>query len=274
VSRRFGLQVLFDFDDIAEALRFAAAHGFGVLELNLGNLDFSHGLADARTRRGIRSLAGQLGIRLAAHAIEGPSLFVPDRAVMRDTVRTLKRLLDRAESAGIENVVMHLGFEMFYACRDRGHHPHEHYPEFYEQLLGDALANLKSHAAGRARLCIENVGGFRFGFVHRLLDRLLGGNLGLCYDVGHNAILAPAARRTEASLYARHRGQVFHSHLHDNHGRQDEHLVPGQGTANLRSYLRFLLTTPALLVLEVRPKEAALAGREHLLPMLQGRRGG
>lgn len=265
LRRRLGLQVLFDSSRVTEAIEFAAGEGFGAVELNLGNLDFSRQLADARARRRIRALAERLGIRLAVHAVEGPSLFVPDRSVMRCTVRSVKRLLDRAGAAGIENVVMHLGFEMCYACEGRGQHPHERYPGFYEALIADALAELKDHARGRARLCIENVGGFRFGFVHRLLDRLLGGSLGLCYDVGHNAILPLAERRAEAAFYRRHARRVFHSHLHDNHGGRDEHLALGRGNAKLAGYLRFLCGTPALLVLEVRPRAAALASRDYLV---------
>ncbi|MFO7675244.1 MAG: sugar phosphate isomerase/epimerase [bacterium] len=265
LRHRLGLQVLFDFDDIADALRFAAGNGFGALELNMGNLDFCRQLADGRRRRQVRMLARQLGIRLAVHAIEGPSLFVPDRTVMRTTVRSIRRLLDEAESAGIENVVMHLGFEMYYACEGRGRYPHERYPDFYEALVGDALSGLREYARGRARLCIENVGGFRFDFVHRLLSRLLSADLGLCYDVGHNAILPATPRRAEATFYRRHARRVYHSHLHDNHGERDEHLALGQGGVRFGPYLRFLAGTPALLCLEVRPRAAAVLSRDYLV---------
>lgn len=265
LERRLGLQVLFDFPDIVEAVEFASGQGFGAVELNLGNLEFSRQLTDARGRRRVRTRAERLGIRLAVHAVEGASLFVPDRAVLRFSIRTVKLLLDRAADAGIENVVMHLGFEMAYSSGGRHEYPHEYYPEFYAALVGDALAELKEHARGRARLCIENVGGFRFEFVHRALDKLLGGNLGLCYDIGHNAILPGPARRAEAELYRRHARRVYHSHLHDNRGRQDEHLPLGRGSIKLASYLRFLVGTPALLCVEVRPRAAAVESRDYLL---------
>lgn len=262
VRQRLGLQVLFDFNDATEAIRFAAAERFRVLELNLGNLEFVRQLARARDRRRIRREARRLGVTLAVHAIEGPSFFIPSNRARRAAVRDIKQLLDRAADAGVSNVVMHLGFEMHYGLEGRGVYPHEIYPGEYETPLFDALAELKEHARGRARLCIENVGGFRFEFSHRVMSRLLGGPLGLCLDVGHVFVLPGKERADELAFFERHLRHVHHSHVHDNHGARDEHLVPGQGTIRFLPVLRLLARTDALLVLEVRPVKAALAGRD------------
>lgn len=262
VRRRLGLQILFDFQDAIEAIRFAAAEGFSVLELNLGNLDFGRQLARARDRARIRREARRLGITLAVHALEGPSFFIPSTRARRAAVSDLKTLLDQAADAGVKNVVMHLGFEMYYGLGRESVFPHDVFPDYYERSLGDALAELKDHARGRARLCIENVGGFRFEFGHRVMNRLLGGPLGLCLDVGHVFVLSSGKRAAELEFFRRHLRHIHHSHLHDNHGVRDEHLVPGQGRIRFLPMFRLLAATRALLVFEVRPRQAALEGRE------------
>ena len=263
VQQRLGLQVLFDFDDIIDAIGFAAAHGFGVLELNLGNLHFSQQLARKRERGRIRKAAKLVGVKLAVHAVGGPSFFEPSPRVSRCAVAELEWVLGQADEAGIVNVVMHLGFEMYYGMAEGSAFPHERFPEFYAELVGNALADLKEHARGKARLCVENVGGFRFPFVHDILERLLGGNLGLCLDVGHVNILSEGTRRKEVAFFKRHRRRVFHAHLHDNHGEHDEHLALGLGNIDFRRWFRFLADTPALMAFEVRPREQALASLDY-----------
>jgi sugar phosphate isomerase/epimerase len=158
---------------------------------------------------------------------------------------------------------MHLGFEMYYGHDGRSKFLHDVYPEWYERSVTGALDELKRYARGRTRLCIENVGGFRFGFVHRILDRLLGGYLGLCFDAGHVNTLSSAKRRKELAFFRRHKRHIHHSHLHDNHGTKDEHLAVGKGNIDFLPMFRLLADTPALLVFEVRPKEAAVESLDY-----------
>jgi sugar phosphate isomerase/epimerase len=263
IRQRLGLQILFDYDDIVAAIEFAAANAFPVLELNLGNRNFAAQLEKARERAHVRAAAKKHRLTLAVHAIEGPSYFVPSRRVVAAGVGETKRLLDQCRDAGIAKVVMHLGFEMHYGQGEGYVYPHDYFPEFYRGLVRDALAELKAHARGRARLCIENVGGFRYQFVRDLLDRMLGGWLGLCFDIGHTNILRPAEREAELEFFERHVGRVCHCHVHDNNGVRDEHLAPGKGRIDFVPVLRMLAPTHSTLAFEVRPKEAALEARDY-----------
>ena len=58
-------------------------------------------------------------------------------------------------------------------------------------------------------------------------------NLGICIDVGHahlsTALSGDKPIRSHLERYAR---QLVHLHLHDNVGLDDEHRVPGEGTAD------------------------------------------
>jgi sugar phosphate isomerase/epimerase len=258
-----GLQILFDFHDIVDAIGFARYHRFTALELNLGNLAFSRQLATARGRARVRAAARTAGVRLALHAVDGPSFFIPSDRVRRCAVRELECQLDYAADIGALNVVMHLGFDMNFGMDGKNRYTHAEFPDYYREEIGAALARLKEHARGRARLCVENVGGFRYPLLPPILDRLLGGSLGLCLDVGHTNVIPPAARRAELAFYRRHRAHIHHAHIHDNSGLRDEHCVLGRGRIDFVPFFRLLARTDALLVFEVRPKEGALACREY-----------
>jgi sugar phosphate isomerase/epimerase len=271
VRRRLGLQILFDFSSIVDAIGFCSDNALAVLELNLGNIEFQRQLAHARERRRIREAALRHGVALAIHAIDGPSFFIPSDGVRAAGVRQLKQELDWAHDIGAKNVVMHLGFDMnFGMARDqgikgsrdqvagRGCYTHQEFPEYYSRALAESLTELKAYARGKARLCVENVGGFRYDLTPPILNRLLGGNLGLCLDVGHVNVIKPEQRVKELAFFRKHRQSIFHSHVHDNSGLRDEHSALGRGRIDFLPFFRLLEKTDALVVFEVRPKESAL----------------
>jgi sugar phosphate isomerase/epimerase len=258
VRQRLGLQILFDFSSILDAIGFCSDKGLAVLELNLGNIEFQRQLADARERRRIRAAALRHGVALAIHAIDGPSFFIPSDGVRAAGVKQLKQELDWAHGIGAKNVVMHLGFDMNFGMDGGLRYTHQEFPEYYARALADSLAELKAYASGRARLCVENVGGFRYDLTPPILSRVLGGNLGLCLDVGHTNVLKPDVRARELAFYRKHRQYIFHSHVHDNSGLRDEHSALGRGRIDFLPFFRLLEKTDALVVFEVRPKESAL----------------
>lgn len=274
IRRRLGLQVLFDFNDIVEAIGFAAAHGFRALELNLGNIHFGRQLSVRNERERIRAEAKRRRVKLAIHAFEGPSFFLPNDRVRRCGVSELKRLLDRAAEIEARGVVMHLGFDMNYGMNGGVGYTHQAYPEYYERALYETLDELKSHARGRCRLCVENVGGFRYDLTHPILERVLGGSLGLCLDVGHVNVIPEDKRRRELAFFRRHKRFIYHSHLHDNSGQRDEHRVLGKGNIDFLPFFRLLAGTNALLCFEVRPKEAALECLEYYRRVIEPRLAG
>lgn len=258
VRQRLGLQILFDFSDITDAIGFCADHGLAVLEINLGNIEFQGQLADSRERKRIRAAAGRQGVTLAIHAIDGPSFFIPSDKVRAASVRLLKQELDWARGIGARNVVMHVGFDMNFGMDGSLRYTHQQFPAYYAAALRGALTELKAYARGRARLCVENVGGFRYGLTGPILGRLLGGNLGLCFDLGHLNIQPPKQRAKELAFFRKHRRSIFHSHVHDNSGLRDEHSALGRGRIDFVPFFRMLAKTDALVVFEVRPKESAL----------------
>jgi sugar phosphate isomerase/epimerase len=53
------------------------------------------------------------------------------------------------------------------------------------------------------------------------------GGAGVCLDVGHANLVGDAVDAIEACS-----GHIVTTHLHDNRGRRDDHLLPGQGTVD------------------------------------------
>jgi len=55
--------------------------------------------------------------------------------------------------------------------------------------------------------------------------------LGFCYDSGH------ALMTNQVDLIARHARRLIATHLHDNNGREDQHLLPGEGKVDWATIL-------------------------------------
>ncbi|MBM3331082.1 sugar phosphate isomerase/epimerase [candidate division WOR-3 bacterium] len=273
VRQRLGLQILFDFSSIIDAIGFCSDNGLRVLELNLGNIEFQRQLAHARERRRIRAAALRQEVALAIHAIDGPSFFIPSVSVRAAGIRQLKQELDWAHGVGAKNVVMHLGFDMNFGMDGGARYTHREFPEYYTRALTESLAELKAYARGESRLCVENVGGFRYDLTPPILDRLIGGNLGLCLDVGHINTLKPDVRAKELAFFRKHRAHIFHSHVHDNSGLRDEHSALGRGRIDFVPFFKLLEKTDALVVFEVRPKESALESLRYFEKEIEPRLG-
>src|SRR6185437_11221267 len=73
-------------------------------------------------------------------------------------------------------------------------------------------------------------------------------DVGLCLDVGH-AHFGEGVRTTLEQW----KPHIFSSHIHDNHGQQDEHLWPGDGTIDWAETMSELRSAPHIsgAVLEI-----------------------
>ena len=81
-----------------------------------------------------------------------------------------------------------------------------------------------------------------------MLDRILDevgddpetSNLGICIDLGHANQSVDAGRHPVTNYLERYAGQLCHLHLHDNHGKDDDHIAPGLGTIDWPQVLSVL----------------------------------
>jgi sugar phosphate isomerase/epimerase len=140
----------------------------------------------------------------------------------RSSVDDLKRCIDWLEAADGHCLVVHPG----------GLSDPEQWVE-RRAALGRGLLALAEHARGTSVLiCVENMPpgvfpGSRMADLTDLLEELGNPGLALALDTGHANITTSAASETSAA------GRWLRTtHVHDNDGRQDTHLPPGQGNVN------------------------------------------
>ena len=204
---------------------------------------------DYRSAELVHELAGVLrDHRLAVHSIHAPaerdfsrtresgaplSICDLERSRRLEAVDEIKRALDLAEEIPFRYLVQHFG-----SSRDDAD------PRRFDAAFS-SLEHLNLFAKQRGvTIALENTPGDlatpsnlrQFIADTRLTD------LRFCFDTGH----AHLADGVSASLEAM-RELTVTSHIHDNHGDKDEHLLPYHGTIDWKPALAGLALAPALV---------------------------
>lgn len=76
-----------------------------------------------------------------------------------------------------------------------------------------------------ARICFENVE--LQGYLEGILENVNDDNVGICFDVGHSHLFFK--EKINTSMF---KDRMFHIHLHDNFGENDDHNIPFDGNVN------------------------------------------
>jgi sugar phosphate isomerase/epimerase len=229
-----------------------ARHGFTALEIFCARAHFNYHLPDV-----VRETASALrDYNLKLHALHAPperdfnpmhessaplSICDPERVRRLEAVDEIKRALDVAEFIPFHYLVQHIG-----GSRDTAD----------ERRFDAAFSSLEHlHIFAKERgvtLALENTPGELATPSHLrqfIIDTRLT-DLRLCFDIGH----AHIGDGVLASLEPM-REFLATSHIHDNHGLKDEHLLPYEGTIEWKSALPAL--PPELpLVFELKEKPA------------------
>ena len=205
-----------------------AAHGFEAVEIFALRDHF-----DYRDRRAAIALAEWLDdTRLRLHSMHAPiagayangawkdglSLAAADDGRRKAAVEETLATLDVAAAVPYHVLVAHCGVPEPYAAAGDNH----------RAALVRSLEEL-SPAAQRygVRLAIEvipNELSTPSALVELIESDIDASGLGVCMDVGHARMMGDVVDAIEACS-----GHVITTHLHDNRGRTDDHLVPGKG---------------------------------------------
>jgi len=231
---------------------------------------------DYRAPQEARELAGALEAhRLTLHALHAPterdvtatresgvplSISDPERIRRLDAVDEVKRALDLAEFVPFRYLVQHVG-----SSRERMD------PRKWDAAF-NSLEHLMLFAKHRGvTITLENTpGGLatptnlrQFIAETRLHD------LRLCFDTGH----AHMEDGVELSFETM-RELVVTTHVHDNRGDKDEHLLPYEGTIDWDAAVKLLAgSLPIVLELKEQPTGASLLEPTSVLQALQAARG-
>ena len=168
------------------------------------------------------------------------------KAQRMSMVDEIKRALEIADVVPFRYLVQHLGVSG---------------EEMNERRLDSAFSSLdeiKSFAGQRGvEVLLENIPNELSSAAR--LNAFLGLthlNLNYCFDIGH-AHMAQGVE-TEFQLM---KERIRSTHLHDNDGREDQHLFPGEGSIDWSQAMRLLGSCPGQYPLTLELKEPA--GMEH-----------
>jgi sugar phosphate isomerase/epimerase len=231
-----------------------ARAGFSDVQIFCSGFHFNYGSPES-----VRELANSLnecGLKL--HSLHAPTdrdsargpgsglpvtISEPERIRRQDAVDEVKRALDVAETIPFRYLVQHLGSSRQAADQrnlDAAFGSLEQLVVFAKHRgVTIALENTPSEIGAPA--CLT-----RFVRETHLSD------LRFCFDIGH----AHIEGGVQSGFHAMHE-RIVTTHLHDNHGEKDEHLLPWEGTIDWDAALGEFANAPEPLPLVLELKETA-----------------
>jgi sugar phosphate isomerase/epimerase len=197
----------------------------------------------------VREIGDALGeYRLGLHSVHSPtdrdrspgresgiviSISDPERIRRLDAMDEIKRVLDVAEQAPFQYLIQHIG------------HGRQAMDPRKLDAAFTSLESLSMFAKARGvTIALENTPdelGAPASLQHFITDTHLH-DLKLCFDIGHAHIEAGAQASFDAM-----RERVVTTHIHDNHGDKDEHLLPFAGTIDWDAALAWFANAPVAL---------------------------
>jgi sugar phosphate isomerase/epimerase len=238
-----------------------AAAGFTGIEVFCSRSHFDYGSAEE-----VRELGKVLAEKnLTLHSLHSPtsrdrgpareggtplSICETERVRRIDAMDEIKRALDVAEHIPFRFFVQHMG-----GSRDTP-----------DERKRDAAFSSLEHLVLRAKhagvtIALENTPS-EMGdpaYLKSFVDETRLAGLRFCFDVGHANIAETTAENKLAHSFDPMRELIATTHVHDNRGEKDEHLVPYEGTVDWEEAVRLLATAPEkdlLLVLELKEQTA------------------
>jgi sugar phosphate isomerase/epimerase len=230
-ARRFGVSthLFHDHRLSRDHLVHIAAHGFSEVELFATPTHF-----DYRDPQAIDELAEWLSdTRLALHSVHAPAFegFAggqPSRllssasgveARRQAAIAEVEASLALARAIPFDCLVAHVGVPT--ALADDS----DNQPNAARRTVEQLAALAEAHGVRLALEVIPNALSGAATLVQLIEDQLDGLDVGVCLDFGHAHMMGEVADAIEVLS-----GHLWTTHLHDNRGRSDDHLVPYAGS--------------------------------------------
>lgn len=163
-------------------------------------------------------------------SIHGPFLDLNpvswDSKVRQATWERFSQAYQAACVLGAEKIVYHTCFV-----------PMTNFMDGWAERMTDFWRDFMEGKGSGVSVCLENVFDQEYAPLGKIVQGVDHPAFGLCLDIGHaNCFSMYPAEEWLEGLYP----YIRHLHLHDNHGKQDEHLGIGQGDLPWESILGFI----------------------------------
>lgn len=207
-----------------------------------------NGTVDRIEKDEARRLGRELADRSILCTVHAPYMDLApgsvDEDIRRVTREKLKKAAEAAHELGAQAIVCH-------GMYDRWRHE-DMKQEWVDKSTETWTEILKE--TGDMPLMIENIFDETPEIILALLDRFKEKNLWVCFDTGHfNLFTTLSLEEWLMPLQAR----IREFHIHDNHGKSDEHLPVGRGLFPFRELKRFVLSLDDLFFTAETASEAA-----------------
>jgi sugar phosphate isomerase/epimerase len=245
-------------------LREAAANGFNAFEITCVFPSAEPENTPKEVIAKARDILEKSGMEVCVHApFFDMNIAAFSPGIRKASVEITKKTVDFCAEVGGKTMILHSGTQTYEQIKGI---PKEENPLFKIQwdYNIESIKQINDYATGKGiTVCLENIG---FNSVDQCFQDLIeirkkvGSDLQFTLDFGH-ARLREGAEKGIQMLG----DNIRHIHLHDNFGKNDDHLPVGDGNFDYSAYIDFFKRFPHIITLEVSD-----IGRE-VQPMLRSR---
>ncbi len=209
----------------------------------------------------VAALLREAGLSCTIHApFTDLSLGALDPEIRQVTLKRLSASVDLAALFNAKALICHTGFD--------GRHYLGSEDEWAKNALNSLKSLLERVEKGTTPLVLENVYELDPRIHQGLFSQLGSKMLGFCLDLGHQKVFS--ATKLDGWLDALGE-RLVHLHLHDNNGKQDEHLAIGQGKLDFDALFHWLQKNQKrpLMTIEAHDEQAVIPSLMALLGLLK-----
>ncbi|GBE40174.1 fructoselysine 3-epimerase [bacterium BMS3Bbin09] len=231
---------------------------FDLIRKNRFDLEMFFGtkIFDSVTDRDITDLKKKLDYspRLSFHApFMDLSPGAVDPEVRKVTMQRFSRTLDIADILKPTVIVFHSGYEKWKYAHSTN--------VWLEQSLKTWLPVNERAADIGVKVAIENVFEDEPDNLAALAREMDSPNFGLCFDTGHFNLFAKSSLLEWLRAV---KSYMLEIHIHDNNTHADEHIVPGDGTFDFRTFFREIKGIEAVYTIEMHNIEDVIKSFERI----------
>lgn len=209
---------------------------------------FDNRAVDEMDRTDVRRLGRELADRSILCTVHAPYMDLApgsvDEAIRRITREKLKAAVEASHLLGARGIVCH-GMYDRWRYGDLQQEWIDHSTETWTEILKES---------GDMPLMIENIFDETPEVMLALLERFEEKNLWVCFDTGHFNLFTTLSLDEWLVPF---RSRIREFHIHDNHGKSDEHLPVGKGVFPFRELKRFVRSLDGIFFTAETASEAA-----------------